>query len=154
MPAASKKSASAKKKAKKKKVLKTLGDKNTKTTLIVITEDNEIKEPPKAFTRPGGHVVFVIQNDDENSHTVRIPRDEFLPDPPPSKPKGKPDPIVPLAVDWTTVPANDVAIIQLQVRGKSHFDKGDWTYKYTIYWADDIFGTNEQYLDPQIEINN
>jgi hypothetical protein len=125
-----------------------------KSTDIVIDASNRVADPTKPYGRPSGHIVFVVQNNDNRSHVVRIPPDEFVPHPPSGMSPGKPDPMVPLAVHWATVAANDVAVIALPVRPHAHFDPGNWTYKYTIYWADDLFGTNEQSLDPEIEINN
>jgi len=125
-----------------------------KSANIVIAPGNVITASRKAWTRPGGHVAFVITNEDNYSHVVRIPIDEFVPDPPNGLQPGPPDPMQPLSIHWATVAANDVAVIQLQVRPHGHFPNGNWTYKYTIYSADDVFGTNENELDPQIEINN
>jgi hypothetical protein len=144
-----------KKAAKKKKKKKKAGSKakKPKSTVIVIDDANNVADPAKAWCRPDGHVTFVIQNDYANSRFVRIPPDEFEEDPPEAD---KPEhPMVPLQVHWTSVAANEVGVIKLQVRGSGHFPKkGDFTYKYTIYWADDAFGTNERKKDPQIEINN
>jgi hypothetical protein len=127
---------------------------NPKSTNIEIDLMNRLSVSNKAYARPGGHVVFVVTNDDNRSHTVRIPPAEFVPHPPNGLPAGPADPLEPLAVHWATVAANDIAVIQLKARPHGHFPLGNWTYKYTIYWADDIFGTNEHQLDPEIEINN
>jgi hypothetical protein len=127
---------------------------NPKSTDIVIDQNGDLTVSNKAYTRPGGHVAFVVMNDDNRSHTVRVPPSEFIPHPPGGSEPGPADPMEPLAVHWATVAANDVAVIQLKARPHGHFPNGNWTYKYTVYWADDIFGTNERFLDPEIEINN
>jgi hypothetical protein len=116
---------------------------------VDIAPGNTITVPDTAQARPGGHVVFVVHNEDNQDHVVRIPTDEFAPEN-----GGKPHPMEPLAIHWTSVAAHDVAVIKLKVRSPQHFDRGDWLYKYNVYSADDVFGKNEIKLDPQIEINN
>lgn len=119
---------------------------------IVIDPSNNIGEPNKAHGRAGGPFVFVVYNLDAVTHVVRIPPNSFKPDPPEGLDPGPADPIVHVGVHWATVDPGEAAVIQL--RAKKNIPHGNWTYKYTISWADDIFGTNEKQLDPQIEINN
>jgi len=127
-----------------------------KSTTIVI-DNNAVQEPSKAYSRPSGHIMFVIVNLDEQAHLVRIPASEFQPNPPAGMDPGPDNPLEAFGWHSVVVDANDVAIIQHKVKAKGHFPKPPYppnmTYKYTIYWAD-ADGANEQDLDPNVEINN
>ena len=121
---------------------------------IVIDPSNNVGEPNKAHGKPGGPIIFVVYNLNSSKKVVRIPPNQFVPDPPEGEGRGPEDPLVHVGQHWAFVDPGDAAVIQLKARKASHFPSGNFTYKYTIYWADDIFGTNERHLDPQIEINN
>ena len=124
-----------------------------KSVQVVIDADNQIGEVAQVWSRPGASVLFVIQNNHGEDHTVWIDPREFIP----SVRYGDGPPL-PMEPDTQVVkiPGRDVAVIQLKVKGPDHFrfQETPWiagyTYKYNIYWTDPD-GTRH-ILDPDIEI--
>jgi len=79
-----------------------------KSTTIVI-DNNAVQEPSKAYSRPSGHIMFVIVNLDEQAHLVRIPASEFQPNPPAGMDPGPDNPLEAFGWHSVVVDANDVA---------------------------------------------
>jgi hypothetical protein len=121
-----------------------------KSPVIVISPENEVEEPNKGFCRPNGNAIFVVQNEDNRPHRVRVPHDRFTPS------GARPGPHLPFNADddSTIVDANDVGFIKLKAKELQHFASvKNPTYKYTIIWSDPD-GSNAKELDPDFEINN
>jgi hypothetical protein len=121
-----------------------------KSTTIVVDDTNNVGEPDPVSANPSAHIIFVIRNDDAVPHLVRIPASSFQPD------GTDPGPAVPMESSGkhsVIVDANDVDTIRYKVKSSGHFNAGRNSYKYTIFWADGD-GSNEQSLDPDVEINN
>jgi len=131
------------------------GAANPKSVVIMIGAGNEIVEPPKGYGRPGAHIVFVIHNEDDRPHRVRIPPNEFQPKAAGTDEAGPHEPCEARDDHWARVEGNDVGTITLKVKHAPHFAQAPTsvTYKYTVYSADGD-GKHERVLDPEIEINN
>lgn len=92
-----------------------------------------------------GHVVFVITNNDNTPHNVRIPGTEFAKKTPHA---GVDKPIDPTSNDKAMVPAGDVGAIVLKIKDKGNFPPGaSYPYKYNVH-------TSTGTLDPDLEVNN
>ena len=117
-------------------------------------------DPDPISAAPGDYLVFVIENNDDDTHTVTIPPGKF------KKKTTEPEhPISSAAIDSAEIDPGGIGVILLHVKGKDHFKasrtkikgkkkKGPhalakkFKYKYTVE------ATDVPTLDPQIEINN